>query len=91
MSIMNRLIDPETGEIDGLALIEATDLRAQREWGGPQPPPAFIRDAVSFVHDRARDLRRAWRRDRGLPDDTPVTMTELPAWGASGDSYGRVQ
>jgi hypothetical protein len=89
MSIMDRLIDQETGEIDGLVLIEVADLIAQRDWGGPLPPPAYIRQAVSDAHDRARDLRRAWRRARGLPDDTPVTMTELPAWGASGDSYGR--
>jgi hypothetical protein len=88
MSIMNRLIDPETGEIDSLVLIEAADLRAQREWGDPVPPPSYTRDAVSFVTDRARDLRRAWRRERGLPDDTPVTMAVLPAWGSSGDSYG---
>lgn len=87
MSIMNRLIDQETGEIDGLACIEAADLRAQREWGGPQPPPAFIRDAVSFVHQRAADLRREWRRARRLADDTATTMTAMPSWGASGDSY----
>lgn len=89
MSIMDRLIDPETGEIDSLTLIEAADLRAKREWGGNLPPPAYIRDAVSFVHDRARDLRREWRRSRGLPDDTTITLMEMPAWGASGDSYGR--
>ena len=91
MSIMNRLIDPETGEIDSLVLIEAADLVAKRDWGGPLPPPAYIRQAVSDVHDRARDLRRAWRRERGLPDDTITTLTELPAWGASGDSYRSMQ
>lgn len=90
MSIMNRPIDRETGEIDSLALIEAADLRAKREWGGPQPPPSYIREAVSFVHERAHDLRREWRRARGLPDDTQFTMTEMPAWGASGDGYGRL-
>jgi hypothetical protein len=89
MSIMDRLIDQETGEVDSLALIEAADLRAQREWGGPLPPPAFIRDAVSFVHDRARDLRLEWRRRHGLPDDSPVTMSVLPDWGHAGDNYGR--
>jgi hypothetical protein len=86
---MSSLIDPETGEVDSLTLLLAADLRAQREWGGPNPPPAYIRNAVSFVHDRAQDLRREWRRARGLPDDTQFTMTEMPAWGASGDSYRR--
>lgn len=89
MSIMDRLIDPETGEVDSLVLLMAADLRAQREWGGPTPPPAYIREAVSFVHDRARDLRRVWRREHGLPDDTQFTMTEMPAWGRSGDSFAR--
>jgi hypothetical protein len=89
MSIMDRLIDQETGEIDRLACVEAADLRAQREWGGDNPPPAYIREAASFVNDRAKGLRTAWRRSRGLSDDSPVTLTELPSWGASGDSYRR--
>jgi hypothetical protein len=89
MSIMDHLIDPDTGEIDSLVLIEAADLRAQREWGGPVPPPAFTRAAITFVHDRASDLRREWRRARGLPDDSTTTMTVLPDWGSAGDSYGR--
>ena len=87
MSIMDRLIDPDTGELDSLAMVEAADLRAMREWGGANPPPVYIREAVSYVHERARAMRTAWRAARGLPDDSPVTLTELPAWGASGDSY----
>lgn len=83
------MIDQETGEIDGRAIAERADLRACREWGGPNPPPSYIRDAVSWCTARARDERLSWRRDHGLLDDSAVEMRELPAWGFSGDSYGR--
>jgi hypothetical protein len=88
---MRPFIDQETGEIDHLAIVENADLRAAREFGGPNPPPRFIRAAVAWCVERSRAEHRAWRRDRGLPSDEPVTMVEMPAWGASGDSYGRIQ
>lgn len=64
------MIDQSTGEIDHLLVIERADLRAMREYGGPIPPPAFIRNALSWCLDRARAERRAWRRDRNIPDDS---------------------
>jgi hypothetical protein len=89
MSIMNRLIDQDTGEIDMITVVEAIAIHAAREWGGTDYPPAFRRHSYQTVMDRARSLRLEWRRAHGLSDDTAITMTEMPAWGASGDSYGR--
>lgn len=91
MSIMDHLIDPETGEIDMITVVEAIAVHAAREWGGTDYPPAFRRHSHQTVMDRAHSLRLEWRRSRGLPDDTAITMTELPSWGTSGDSYGRAQ
>lgn len=87
MSIMNHLIDQETGEIDMITVVEAISLHAAREWGGADYPPAFRRHSHQTVMDRARSLRLEWRRERGLPDDSAITMIEMPSWGASGDSY----
>jgi hypothetical protein len=83
------MINQETGEIDTIAVAERADLRACREWGGSSPPPSYIRDAVSWCWDRARNERLEWRRMRGLPDDSPVEMISVPAWGSSGDNFGR--
>jgi hypothetical protein len=89
MSIMNNLIDPDTGAIDMITVVEAASLHAAREWGGTDYPPVFRRHSHQVVMDRARDLRREWLRQRGLPDDSTVTMAALPDWGSAGDSYRR--
>lgn len=88
MCILNSLIDENTGEIDSLVIAEAAGLRACREYGSSNPPPAYHRNALQWTLDRAQAMRTAWRRDRGLRDDTGFTMSEVPSWGAGGDSFG---
>ncbi len=83
------LVNQEIGEIDHLAVVERADLRAYREWGGPNPPPSYFRDAHSWMIERSRLERYDWRRSRGLPSDDPTTLMSVPSWGASGDSFGR--
>lgn len=82
------LINQDTGEPDLLAIAEASVLRACSEYGSPNPPPVYRRQAEQYVLERAQTMRRGWRRDHNLPDDSAVTMVALPAWGASGDSFG---
>lgn len=88
-SPMDRLIDESTGEIDHNMVVEAADLRAAREWGGPNPPPNYIREAVSYTIERARGMRHNWRSARGLPYDGELVSVNVPEWGSSGDSFGR--
>lgn len=84
---MANLIDQETGEIDRIAVLDHAKVRAAQEWRGPDYPPSYYRSALEWCEDRARSERLDWRRARGLPDDSPVTMVEMPTWGASGDSF----
>lgn len=83
------LIDTDTGEIDHFELIQRADLRACQQYGGPHPPPAYIRNAISWCTERARSERLEWRRAHGLPDDSMVVMVSLPTWGNSGESFTR--
>lgn len=84
-----QLLNQETGQLDQLAIAEATQLRAAREYGSPNFPPAYLRMATEWVQDRARLERFDWRRSRGLPSDDAASVVMLPDWGSSGDSYGR--
>lgn len=85
--LMNLLIDQITGEIDVARVAEVAQLQAERDYGG-SPPPAVLRNRLQSVRDRAESMRLAWRRDRGLGDDSPTEMISMPSWGASGDSFG---
>lgn len=87
MTLSNNLINHETGELDWTAIGECAVLRACREYGGDNPPPVYRRQSADWCIARARALRTAWRDERGLPRDEPVTMTEMPGWGYSGDSF----
>jgi hypothetical protein len=80
------LIDIDTGEIDHVRLVERADLRACREYGGPTPPPCYIRDAISWCTERARAERLQWRQQRGLPDESPSTLVDISTWT---DTFGR--
>ena len=42
------MINEETGEIDHALVLERGDLRACREWGGPNPPPSYVREAHAW-------------------------------------------
>ena len=66
------MIDPTTGEIDRALVVERGDLRACREYGGPNPPPRYVRDAHSWCIERARAERLQWRQQRGLPSEEPT-------------------
>jgi hypothetical protein len=88
MSILNELIDQETGEIDRVKLGEAAALRAASEYGSPNFPPSYLRDSLAWCRDRATIMRAQWRRAHGLPDDTVYVTMNVPEWGASGDSFG---
>jgi hypothetical protein len=74
------MIDQETGEIDHARLIERADLRACREYGGPNPPPSYIREAISWCTERARSERLEWRDSHGLPRDEPTTEVDISGW-----------
>ena len=91
MSIMDRLIDHTAGAIDLPVVAEAARLRAAREYGGPNFPPRYLRDAEAWCLERADNMRKAWHRERGLPvPGEEVLVTGFcPDWGSSGDSYGR--
>lgn len=82
-------INTETGEIDHGSIPFRADARACREFGGPNPPPAYIRAAVSWCIERARSERKQWQRERGLPVDGEQEKVAgfNPDWGNSGDGY----
>lgn len=60
----------ETGEIDHLAIAERAPLRAAHEFGGPNFPPSYLRDATRWLEERAVSERLQWRRHHNLPDDS---------------------
>lgn len=87
------MINPQTGEIDPLLVAERAQQRAASEYGSPDTPPsplreAYLRSATQWCMDRAQSERYDWRRSRNLPDDRPMCSMPIPAWGASGDSFG---
>lgn len=61
MSIFNRLINTETGEIDQIALTEAAKVYATREYGSPNYPPSYQRAADQWVRDRAEAMQLNWQ------------------------------
>jgi hypothetical protein len=81
------LINQETGEFDWTQINRMALARADGEFGGPGAPVSYVRDAIRHYQDYARDMQHRWRQDRGLPNE--YVMMEVPAWGASGDSFSR--
>lgn len=81
------LVDAETGELDLMAIRDRAHILASRDFGAPNYPPSYFRSRELDVTDLARVMRVRWRRAHGLPDDTPCTMVDVPAWGDSGDSF----
>ena len=86
---MLSLINAETGEIDMLHVGQTAHIRASREYGSPDYPPRYLREATDWALERAGCERRNWRLMRGLPADESTTMMQVPSWGSSGDSFGR--
>lgn len=74
------MIHADTGEIDHLAVAERAQLRAAREYGGPDFPPGYLRSATEWCMARAQSERYDWRRSHGLPDDRPASST-ITAFG----------
>lgn len=64
------LIDRETGQIDWIAVKSVALSRAIRDYGAPNPPPAYLRDGLRWTKDRAIVMQRQWRDANGLPDLT---------------------
>lgn len=91
MTLANNLINQDTGEIDMIAVGECALLLASRNWGGPNPPAHYQRNAMDWCLDRARSMRTAWRDQRGLPRDEPTSLIDVPTWGSSGDSFRKDQ
>lgn len=83
------MIHQDTGESDDLAIAERAPLRAAREYGGPDYPPIYLREATQWLQDRARAERMDWRRSHNLPDDSVMVSVSLPRWGNAGDSFAR--
>jgi hypothetical protein len=77
----------EDGELDFDAMGKRAHSRAVSEWGSLDYPTRCRRQASNWVYDRACAEQRAWRRDRGLPDDSAVSMVDVAEWGASGDGW----
>jgi hypothetical protein len=73
MASWEHLIDQETGAVDLVVARELARRRAVREWGGDNFPPRYLREATEWVNERAHAYWLGWRRDRGLPDDSPTT------------------
>lgn len=89
MSPLNRLINETTGEIDMMAVSEAAQLAAAREYGSPDFPPRILRRETEYVMERASAMRRGWRMIHNLSAEEPGVPFNMPSWGASGDSFGR--
>ena len=77
---MISLINQDTGEIDQIAVIERTILRACREYGSPNPPPRYTIAAREWCLERAAAERRQWRNHRGLRDESPCTLVDISGW-----------
>lgn len=91
MNPANLLLDNETGQIDMAMVAAAADLRAAREFGSPNYPPSYLREATQYMLDRAAAMQVGWKRDRGIDPWAGVEMVKMsiPTWGASGDGFGR--
>lgn len=83
----DQTIDQETGEFDHHYIMEQATLRAAAAYGSPEFPPSFLRSELLNLHDVARIMRKRWREDRGLPDDT--NYVPVAAFGHHQDGVRR--
>lgn len=74
------MIDTETGEIDSLRVVARAETRACSEWGGPNPPPSYHRQALAWCLERAQSERLQWRDERGLPREEEGVLTDISGW-----------
>lgn len=81
------LIDQDTGTIDVAAVRERATLMACRDYGGHNPPPAYIRSCQRAVMDLAIGIRATWLFDRGLPADGELELVDVSGWT---DTFRRV-
>lgn len=86
-----QLIHADSGEFDWPFIHRHAQVRADREFGGPDAPPSYVRDELRYLQDIAAIMRKRWRKAHGLADDTVYVTVNVPTWGASGDSFGRGQ
>ncbi len=68
------LIDQSTGEYDWTAIKRWSLIRADREYGGPGAPISWVRDAIRWHKGYAEIMRKRWREEHGLVDDTKYVM-----------------
>lgn len=81
------LIDQTNGNILVSAAWDRAQALGRRDWGGDEAPPSIVRGHYLNVMVLAGALRKGWRDARGLPDDTEYHLSQMPTWGASGDSF----
>jgi hypothetical protein len=74
------MIDTETGEVDSILVAQRAETRACSEWGGPNPPPSYQRQALAWCLERANSERLQWRDSRGLPREDVGTLTDISTW-----------
>lgn len=68
-SYRDRLINQETGEICIFGIREVARERANRDYRG-EAPWSWVMSEIENLKTEAYFVRRNWRRDHGLPDDT---------------------
>jgi len=74
------MIDQDTGEIDSILVAQRAEARACREWGGPNPPPNYHRQALAWCLERAASERLQWRDERGLPREDAGELVDISGW-----------
>lgn len=81
------LINQETGDIDMVAVHKIAAVRAMREFGSANYPPAYLRDAINFYMSAAQMMHHRRRAELGLPDlQEYAPMSEMLARGL--EQYG---
>ena len=70
MAFNPKLLVTGRGEIDRAYLVAQARERAERDFGAANPPAAWVRPHIQNLETIAYFERHAWRRSRGLPDDT---------------------
>lgn len=72
----HELIHQEDGSLDWTAIKRHALTRAQRQFGGQNPPSTYIRPELRALKDGAMIMRKRWREAHGLPDDTVYVTIE---------------
>jgi hypothetical protein len=87
-SIFDRMICQITGEIDPIIVAEAAKVRAAHQFGSPDFPPSYLREATAWCQDRAEGMRLCWRDHHGLPRERQEYVTITP-FGRPGEGVRR--